>query len=203
MKRCFIIALALGAGPVLAQDGPSFDCAQAEGSAEDLVCEDAALAALDRRVAARYAGALAAARGLDAGAADAENTLRATQRGWIGGRDECWKSDDLRACVEWQYQRREAELVATWMLQEPTGTTVWACDGNPGNEVVTMYFDTELPSLRFERGDGVDVGTLERTASGSKYAGSFGREIWIKGDAATYREPDPDGSSLECEATGG
>ncbi|MHA3980058.1 MliC family protein [Halovulum sp. GXIMD14794] len=203
MKPYAFIAIALCALPAHAQEGPSFDCAKAESGAEELVCGDAALAALDRRVAERYAAALEAVQGLDAGAAEAEDTLRATQRGWIGGRDECWKADDPRACVEWQYQRREAELVATWMLEEPTVTTFWACDGNPANEVVTMYFDTELPSLRFERGDQIDVGTLERTASGSKYAGSFGREIWIKGDEATYREPDPDGSSYQCVVSGG
>ena len=184
--------------PALAQDGPSFDCSKAQSSAEQLICTDADLAALDRRVADRYAAAIDAARGLDVGAAEAEDRLRTYQRGWVKGRDECWKAEDLRACVEDAYLRREGELVAEWMLETPTGLAAWACDGNPANEVVTVFFDTELPSVRFERGDGIDTGSLVRTGSGSRYEGSFGRSIWIKGDEATYREPDPDGTELEC-----
>jgi len=171
--------------------GQSFDCAKAESSAEKLVCSDPALGALDERVAARYAEALEAAGG------DADD-LRAFQRGWIGGRDECWKTENVAECVEQSYLRREAELVARWMLEEPTNTVFWACEGNPANEVVTMFFDTPLPSLRFERGDSIDVGTQVRSGSGARYAGSFGREIWIKGEEAMYREPDPDGSELTC-----
>lgn len=186
------------AAPVVAQEGPSFDCAKAGTSAEEMVCADADLARLDRLVADRYAAAMAAARALDAGADEAEAELRAYQRGWIKGRDECWKADDQRACVQASYQRREAELVATWMLEEPTNTAFWACGGNPANEVVTMFFDTDLPSLRFERGDSIDVGVLTRTASGARYDGSFGRFIWIKGNEATYRDPDPDGTEYQC-----
>lgn len=186
------------AAPVVAQEGPSFDCAKAGTSAEEMVCADADLARLDRLVADRYAAAMAAARGLDAGADEAEAELRAYQRGWIKGRDECWKADDQRACVEASYQRREAELVATWMLEEPTNTAFWTCGGNPANEVVTMFFDTDLPSLRFERGDSIDVGVLTRTASGARYDGSFGRFIWMKGNEATYRDPDPDGTEYQC-----
>jgi membrane-bound inhibitor of C-type lysozyme len=74
----------------------------------------------------------------------------------------------------------------------------WSCDGNPANEVVTYFFDTELPSVRFERGDRVDAGSLVETASGSRYEGSFGRSIWIKGEEATYREPDPEGTIYTC-----
>ncbi len=188
--------------PALAQEGPSFDCAKAGSSAEELICSDADLARLDRVIADRYGEALAATRDLDVGAKAAEDDLRAYQRGWIGGRDDCWKADDLRACVEAAYLRREGELVAEWMLEEPTKAAFWQCGDSPANEVVTMFFDTEQPSVRFERGDTIDTGGLVRTASGSKYEGSFGRSIWIKGDEALYREADPDGSEVSCTLTG-
>ncbi len=85
MRRALaLLALLLAAAAVQAQDGPSFDCDRAETVAEQLVCADPALAALDRRIAARYAAALDIVRGLDADAAEAEATLRAVQRGWIG-----------------------------------------------------------------------------------------------------------------------
>ncbi|NRB00925.1 MAG: DUF1311 domain-containing protein [Rhodobacteraceae bacterium] len=191
-------ALILSGAVSLAQEGPSFDCAKASSDVENLVCADAQLAELDRLVADRYRAALDAAEALDAGADAAVADLRAYQRGWIKGRDECWKSADLRACVEASYQIREAELVATWMLEMPTDTAFWMCDDTPANDVVTMFFDTRLPSVRFERSDSIDVGTLSPTASGSRYDGTFGRYIWIKGDAATYRDPDPDGAEYAC-----
>jgi uncharacterized protein YecT (DUF1311 family) len=203
MIRGILLLPLLAALPALAEEGPSFDCARAESSAEALVCEDAELAALDLLVAERYAAALSVAEGLDAGAQQAVDDLRTYQRGWIKGRDDCWKADDLRACVEAAYLRREGELVAQWLLEEPTRTAFWSCGGNPANEVVTMFFATTLPSVRFERGDTIDTGSLVPTASGERYEGAFGRFIWIKVDEATYREPDPDGTEYQCVLASG
>lgn len=181
------------------QTGPSFDCAKAESSAEKLVCEDADLARLDRVVASRYAAARDAARGLGAGTAEAEDTLRTMQRGWIKGRDDCWKASDPRSCVTDSYLRREAELVTRWMLEPATRTAFWSCDG--AAEVFIMHFDTELPGIRFEVGDSIDTGTLTESDEGTRYDGRFGRSIVIDGDTATYRQPDPDGTVYTCTLT--
>lgn len=198
MVRMLTLLGILIAAPTLGQEGPSFNCSQAESSAKELICTDAEMAALDRRLATRYADALEAARGLDAGAMETEEQLLAYQRGWIKGRDECWKSTDLRDCVEASYLQREGELVANWLLEDPTHIAFWTCGGNTANEVVTYFFDTELPSVRFERGDAIATGYQIPTGSGSRFEGNFGRSIWIKGEEATYREPDPDGSTFEC-----
>lgn len=198
MRVALSLILSLSCLPAIAQEGPSFDCSKATSSAEELICADADLARLDRIVAERFSAALSVAGGLDAGAEKAVADLRTYQRGWIGGRDECWKAGDLRSCVEQAYLTREGQLVAYWMLEEPTGTAFWTCDGNPANEVVTMFFDTTLPSARIERGDRVSTASLSPTGSGSRYDGDFGQFIWIKGDEATYREPDPDGTSHSC-----
>jgi len=198
MFRFVSILFLLIATQAFAQDGPSFNCAKAESSAEELVCKNADLAQLDRLVADRYAAALDAVKKLDVGAKEAEDLLREHQRGWIKGRDECWKTDNLRDCVETHYLRRDGQLVAMWLLDKPTRVAFWACDGNPANEVVIYFFHTTLPSVRFERGDTVDTGSLVPTGSGSRYEGSFGRYIWIKDDQATYRDSDPDGSKHQC-----
>ena len=52
-----LVACWLAPTSLAAQEGPSFDCAKAESGAEKLICEDAGLARLDRRVAERYAAA--------------------------------------------------------------------------------------------------------------------------------------------------
>lgn len=197
MPRLSCLLLPVLMLPAALEAAPSFDCAKAESSAEELICTDAALAALDSRLAERFAAALATVRGLDAGSAEAEADLRATQRGWIGGRDECWKAGDLRSCVEQSYLTREAELVAFWMLEPASSTAFWSCS-NPADEIVTIFFETALPSVRLEIGDRVSTAALAPAASGSRYEGAFGESIWIKGDEATYRAPDPDGSTKTC-----
>jgi membrane-bound inhibitor of C-type lysozyme len=84
------------------------------------------------------------------------------------------------------------------MLRAPVSVVAWACDGNPANEVVTLFYATTQPSVRFERGDSIDVGVLTPSATGTRYDGSFGRFIWIEGDTATYRDPDPDATEMTC-----
>lgn len=195
------VGLVLASGGAMAQ-GPSFDCAKAESGAEKLICGDADLAALDRLVAARYAAAVKVVRGLDSGAAEAEAGLRTEQRGWIKGRDDCWKDPDPRACVERAHLSREGQLVARWGLEKPAEVVEWACGGNPSNRVVTSFFATTLPAVLIERGDSVAVGSLVPTAAGRRYEASFGRSIAIDGDTATYRDPDPDGVSYNCTRAG-
>lgn len=190
------LLLALSVSSAAAEEGPSFDCAKAAGSAETLVCGDDALAALDRRLAGRFAASVAVLQEIDSGSEDALARLRATQRGWIKGRDECWKAEDLRSCVEEAYLTREGELVARYMLEAPTTVTFWTCGGNPADEVVAYFYDTQRPSVRLERGDSIDTGSLVPTASGARYEASFGKSFWIKGDQA--RLVWPEGTTHAC-----
>lgn len=195
MRRllCAPLVLSALALPAAAQDGPSFDCAAAESSAEKLVCGNPELSALDRRLADRYAAALKLAQ-----PGDDTDTLKAMQRGWVKGRDECWTAEDEKTCVTDSYLTREGALVAGFMLEDPFATALWTCENNPANEIVTMFFDTELPSLRIERGDRVQTATLARSGSGARYTADFGSEFWEKGNEASYRGPDPDGEEMTC-----
>jgi uncharacterized protein len=190
------LVAASGAAPAVAAEGPSFDCARAESGAETLVCADPARAAMDRRLAARYAAALKAAEGLGAGAAEATDLLRATQRGWIGGRDDCWTDADLRACVEAAYVRRSAELVALWLLEPAAATALWRCAD--GAEIAATLFAAEGGALRLERGDRVDWAAQTPAASGSRYEGAFGLVFWEKGADAAFRAADPEGAETTC-----
>ena len=179
-----------------AQDGPTFDCGKAESSAEKLVCTDPALAELDQRLAVRFAAAETVASGLDVGSEQATRTLRAMQRGWISGRDECWKEDDLRSCVEEAYLRREAELVAEFLLEEPATVQTFQCDASSGGEFVTYRFATPLPAVRLERGDSVYVGALLSTEDpGTFYLRSSG-SVSFEDAAATLT--DPYGAAEQC-----
>ncbi len=89
-----VLASAFIGGEASAQT-PSFSCNQVEtGSIEEMICKDGALSSLDRKLADVYAQASRKATN------EHPPMLQAEQRGWIKGRDECWKSDDKRACVQ-------------------------------------------------------------------------------------------------------
>lgn len=138
---------------------PSFPCDTAQATVEKLICSDAALAALDRELDAVYRAALAQAQGPLA------RPLRQAQRGWVKGRNECWKANGqdtwitaswtvntVRGCVEAQTRLRRAELQAVWRLLPPR-TVAYACQNDAANEVVVNFFDTDPATMRLERGD--------------------------------------------------
>ena len=156
-------ALALGA-ETAAQ--PGFDCSKVEaGSIEQMVCDDEELATLDRSLAEVYTAAQAKT--------GAENTtnLRTEQRGWIKGRNDCWKSVDPRLCVATEYRLRIAELQAQYGLVEGIGPIQYRCDGNDGKPIVVHYFHTDPPTAWAEYGDDKAILYRQPTGSGAKYEG--------------------------------
>ena len=87
-----------------AQTGPSFNCsANLSSSIETLICGSEALSILDRQMASTYSAALKKA-------GSQAKRLKAEQRGWIKGRNDCWKADDKQACVRDSYNQRLVEL---------------------------------------------------------------------------------------------
>ena len=87
-----------------ASPNPSFDCAMASHEVEELICKDAELADLDRSLADLYAVVLKNAPTSE------QKMLKAEQRGWVKGRNDCWKSSDERGCVKREYEARISEL---------------------------------------------------------------------------------------------
>ena len=87
-----------------AKANPSFDCAKASHEVEELICKDAELADLDRSLADLYAVVLKNTP------ASEQKMLKAEQRGWVKGRNDCWKSSDQRGCVKSEYEVRISEL---------------------------------------------------------------------------------------------
>jgi len=145
--------------------GPSFDCRKAAGSIDEMICRDDQVAAMDRKLAEVYAAASKKALN------EHPPVLRAGQRGWIKGRDECWKADSKRQCVEEAYRQRTAELQAQYRLVPATGPVFYACEGNRSNEVVVTFFQTDPPTLIAERGDQVSLMYREASRSGARYRG--------------------------------
>jgi uncharacterized protein len=163
---CGLVFLGTAGARTAWAEGPSFDCSKVEaGSIEELVCKDEGLSALDRTLAGVYGAASAKATN------EHPPVLKAEQRGWIKGRDDCWKSDDVRACVEDAYRWRIAELQARYQLIAGRGPVFYQCGEPTAYEVVVTYFETDPPTAIVERGDSVSLMYRQPSASGAKYQG--------------------------------
>ncbi|WP_200477407.1 MliC family protein [Azospirillum brasilense] len=159
---------ALVGGTALAAEpsGPSFSCARVEpGGIERMICTDPALSALDRKLAGVYGEAARKVKN------EHPPSLKAEQRGWIKGRNDCWKADDRRACVEEQYRLRIAELQAKHRLVPAIGPVRFACDGQAANALTATFFETDPPTMIAERGDAVSLMIGQPAASGARYQG--------------------------------
>ena len=154
-----IIAITVGIPVALLAQDPTFDCTKAQGEVEKLICSDASLTTLDGKLDAIYKAAMAKATG------KLVSQLRTEQRGWVKGRNDCWKAngqqtwitatwtvDTVRGCVESQYRLRMSELQSVWRLVSPK-TVSYVCQNNPANEVVANFFETDPATIRLERGD--------------------------------------------------
>ena len=177
-KWAAAVLCALGLPAAALAESPAFSCAKAQGQVQKLICSDASLAALDRKLDQVYKAASAKAKG------KLLSDLRTEQRGWIKGRDDCWKTQNgsptwltaswtansVKACVEGQYRIRTTELQSVWRLVTPK-TVFYACQNNPANEVVANFFATDPATIRLERGDRTvtlwQVGTVDE----GKYEG--------------------------------
>ena len=199
-----VIAAALGA-PALAQPAgaaaPSFDCAKAGSAAEKLVCSDPRLAAMDRETARLYRLASTDPK-LPAGQLA---QLKGAQRGWIKGRDDCWKDDDQRGCIVSSYAQRVHELRqaskaarAVVPAAGSTGPLPYHCDGLDGLIGVTfLNVGGGAAYLQWkDRGIGM---TQASGAPGAHYAGKSFDGAWgfsPKGKTAQLIRPA--GPVLAC-----
>jgi len=162
-------ALVMGGLAVHAQapDAPTFDCKKAAGKVETLICTDAALAALDRRLADVYAKAITSSP------ANVAATQKALQGGWIKGRDDCWKSAETRTCVEREYRSRIVELQIVSGQVRGLGPVTFKCTGAPSSPVTaTFYNETEPASAVIAVGTDQVMAFRQPAASGTSYAGS-------------------------------
>lgn len=146
--------------------GPSYNCDEARpGSIEAIICSDVELSSLDRKLAEIYAKASRKASN------EHPPQLKAEQRGWIKGRDECWKSADKYECIHAEYIHRIAKLQARYRLVPGNGPVRYACDGNPDNEVIVTFYRTNPPTLIAEHGESASLMYIQPGGSGTKYTG--------------------------------
>lgn len=192
-----------GSTPRKAALSPSFDCARAEGAAEQGICADPRLTRLDNELARLYHLAVNGPNMTP----ERLQPLKEMQRGWIKGRDDCWKADQgLNACIADRYAARIDEIRTGYFDARQddgagisSGPFAYDCDGlAAGLSVSIIAADPAILSLRWRDFWITPVGVP--AGSGSKFEALTldGRyEFWSKGDEASFSLPD--GSVLACK----
>jgi len=186
----FLVALVLaGIFGGMAHAQPAFDCDDADGEVETLICENKALQELDQTLAKTYARTMQALPKEDRAY---EKTI---QRGWIKGRNDCWKSDEQERCVTYSYQTRIVELqIRGGALEAPKPISL-QCELEPRERfTASFYSETEPASVVLTRGNDQVIAFATRTASGARFQAE-GVDFWTKGKEARV---DWFGAALEC-----
>lgn len=178
-------------GLALAANGPSFSCDKAQGMALN-ICQSPQLSELDQKLAALYKRVL--------GQADSESQkqLKATQRGWIKGRDECWKAANADACLLEQYQVRLVELQIQSGSVEVPAAVEFECDDNSKPFTAVFYNQLDPKAAVLTYGDDQTIAIAQPSASGSKYARE-GVEFWEHQGEARVKWY---GSEMTCTPAG-
>ena len=175
---------------------PSFECAKAKGAAETLICKDAGLAALDNELSALYPKAIAGF------SPEQQKSERAIQRGWIKGRNECWKESDSRQCVEESYQLRITELqIKGGQLMVPSPVD-YQCDGEIRLSTY-FYNEAKRPAAVINLSEGAQQSQVlafeAPSASGARYEGQ-NLTLLTKGNEARLERYDQ--ATRQCRVSG-
>lgn len=164
------------AAPAAGSSAASFDCTAARGQAQELICGDSTLAAMDRE-AARLAIADPAG-----------------QAAFAKQRDDCWKDDELRQCVMSSTMVRIHQLRSASPNEGPgmsIGPVAFRCAGIEGP--LSATFVTSDPGAVALQWSGVTTAIDQVVAaSGARYEGRWDGQpvsFWNKGREATLTLP--------------
>ena len=165
----------------------AIDCTQADGEGEKAVCADPELRALDTRLAELYQRALS-----ESGSDTA--TLETEQRGWVAGRDDCWKESDVHQCVLEAYQTRLVELQIKDV--DVPATVEYRCGDNTTPVSAVFYNDIDPSAMVLTVGRDRAILIQQPTGSGIRYVREGAEYAEHQGDIAI----DFYGTTLTCTA---
>lgn len=196
-SRILLIISLLGSTSASHAVEPSFDCSKTSGGIEELICQNDELAVLDRKLTKYFKLAT------ESYPAEELKTLKAEQRGWIKGRNDCWKSDDKSECVRSHYQHRITDLQITTGSAGITHSAVFLCNPDKHDSITAVFYkETELPAAVLTRlSDDVDEQKLlflTRSGSGARYLGR-NVEFWSKGSKAIVTWGVIDTAEFKCK----
>ena len=178
---------------------PSFDCSQARGEVEKLVCRDSSLAELDNLLASAYATARENFPDQD------RKSLQKSRQRWLKQRNSCATAEDMARCTRQAYEQRITDLqIQSGTLTVPEPVLYRCNSGKYDNLTAVFYNQTPLPAVVLTGNTGKDfwqeILFLAPSGSGARYQ-SEDLLFWSKGDEAIFERR---GKSVTCsELKGG
>ncbi|MEZ8094146.1 META domain-containing protein [Photobacterium swingsii] len=165
MRNLTYLPLILATNFAFAQEvKTSFDCTKASGEVETLICQDQVLAKLDLQMDVLYKAVLPT---IPSGE---QANFKTSQRGWIKGRNACWKSVDVYHCTKNSYALQSSTLAEEGRLFVNDKPTYYQCSGglHPAVEVRFYQVNNQAKAILSY---GLDYELLDATvsASGAKY----------------------------------
>ncbi len=188
-----VVSCVLWPALAVAQPGGSVNCGAASGLAEAMICSDPNLGESDGRLAERFDTAITKLEAQGEEGEEAVAELREGQEEFVTARDACRSSTNTRDCVAQAYALREAELIATYELEEPASSTTYVCSGSGDATISIALYDLETPTVRIQTGADVAAGTGVPTANSrfaSKYALNTGQEVFLHREVARFTGAD-------------
>ncbi len=155
----------------------SFDCANAKGAVDKLVCDDPELSELDELVVSYYESASTTLTGAR------REALRASQRNWLQDQSKCTGST-TRQCLFKRYKARLLLLEVQYGQGNSTKPLIYRCDG-PEHEINVSFFKTDPPTVSLSLGESRDepvTAVLQPSDKGERYVAADGLVFWAKGD---------------------
>ncbi|HWU63464.1 MAG TPA: MliC family protein [Ensifer sp.] len=174
---------------------PSFDCTTARHAIEEMVCEDADLAALDVQLAAVFESALKKVQAMPNTAPEIRH-MKAYELRWSRERNECARSKDARDCTVESYRNRIADLQARFFLARSKSPLVYMCQDNPKNELIVTYVDSDPATVRLDRAGKTVITFKDDEGDGKRFANPQGVSFDVEGDMALVNWPT--GHEFEC-----
>jgi uncharacterized protein len=175
--------VATGAAPAapapVVPSGPSFSCKGRLSAVQKLVCDDAALSALDRKLT----GIVSQVTFKEPREVN-DQSLAVVQRQWLRERESCATTPEVRKCVSSLYRTRIAELQGQYGLVPVRGPFRFACTGSDVQLIVMTYFETDPPSATLETATGTNLMFVAPSGSGARYVGD-GVTYWEAQGEAT------------------
>lgn len=166
---------------------PLYNCAQTTREIEILICNYQELIELDYLLQDTYNQALKRAASLGDHPQKAVKELKTIQRGWVKGRNDCWKAlENKFECVKSNYEDRIAYLQAKWVLLKPSFTNRYLCTSNQAEFVVTFYPTKPIASAAVELGDKRKIFLQNDLKDKNHYNGEFGQYMDLKDNAAFF-----------------
>ncbi|MFC5067654.1 MliC family protein [Flaviflagellibacter deserti] len=185
---------------------PSFNCDKPANAAEEMICKDDQLAALDRETERLFR----LARDGASLTPDKRKELVAIERGFIKGRDDCSKADDKRACVITAYVTRISELRQDYpdvlsgdAMGASVGPFAMRCPGIDADIAASFINIDPMYAYLSWPGNSL-VFTQAQSGSGARYTATTAAgtaEFWQKGPEATLTMPGKPQMTCSIKAT--